>query len=327
MKRSKKIGFGAFVGLIVMGGLLTKGHVWAKEYRDVNSENATAEIILQPKGLPIFVNDSLFVPLREQLNSNFQKKLEETIYKNKKWAKLIKEQRLAIGVVDLSSPQNVKFARINGNHMMYAASLPKIAVLLAMEDAMEKGEIKETSEIKSDMRLMMSKSNNQCTTRLIDMLGFNKISKVLQDPQYDLYDEDYGGGIWVGKRYAKTGARVPDPLEGISHAATATQVCRFYYMLAYGKLVNYERSREMLEYMSDPELHHKFVNTLDRLAPRARVYRKSGTWHEYHADSVLVWGPEWRRYILVGLVEDAEGENILRELMSEIDKMLKPKST
>ena len=325
MSRRKIIGVSVLTGMIILGGILTDGHGLLEEFGDNLNVNINS-VLYQPKGLPIALDDSLFVPLSQQLNTTFQKKLEETISKNKKWSKLVNEERLAVGVVDLSSPQNVKFARINGNHMMYAASLPKIAVLLAMEDAMEKGEIAETKEIKADMRLMMSKSNNQSTTRLIDMLGFDKIASVVRDPKYDLYDEEYGGGIWVGKRYSKTGGRVPDPLEGISHAATATQVCRFYYMLAYGRLVNYERSREMLEYMSDPELHHKFVNTLDRLAPRARLYRKSGTWHEYHADSVLVWGPEWRRYILVALVEDAEGENILRELIAEIDRMLKPKS-
>lgn len=31
----------------------------------------------------------------------------------------------AIGIVDLSYPENVRFARINGNYMMYAASLLK----------------------------------------------------------------------------------------------------------------------------------------------------------------------------------------------------------
>jgi beta-lactamase class A len=208
--------------------------------------------------------------------------------------------------------------------MMYAASLPKIAVLLAAMDAIEKGELIETPEVKADMRLMIAKSNNAASTRMIDRVGFDKISEVMQDPRYEFYDEEHGGGLWVGKRYAQSGTRVGDPMKNLSHAASATQVCRYYYLLALGKLVSYEKSKEMLSYLGDPELHHKFVNTLDRVAPKAKVFRKSGSWKTYHSDSALVWGPTWRRYILVALVDDAQGEQIMRELMMEVDKQLKP---
>nr|WP_321452940.1 serine hydrolase [uncultured Carboxylicivirga sp.] len=323
MNRRKFIHLSIVICLVVGGGVNSDGSAYERKEREILPYSLP--LIMQPQGLPIVINDSLFKPLRNQVDQTFQTQLMSIVSTNKKWTRLINAQQLSIGVVDLSSPLNPRFARINGNHMMYAASLPKIAVLLAMEDAIENGEIKENESIRKDMRLMMSMSNNQSTTRLIDLLGFDKISAVLQDPKYNLYDEDRGGGLWVGKRYAKTGQRVPDPLEGISHGATATQVCRFYYMLAYGRLVNYDRSREMLEYMSDPELHHKFVNTLDRIAPKAKLFRKSGSWKEFHSDSVLVWGPQWRRYIVVALVHDSEGENILRELIQEIDKMMMPK--
>ncbi|MCU4164381.1 serine hydrolase [Carboxylicivirga caseinilyticus] len=323
MRSRKFIVIAVFIYLLTCIGINTESSAYEREEGEILPYNLPLPI--QPFGLPIVISDSLFKPLRNQIDEEFQEQLQDIVSANKKWNRLISAQQLSIGVVDLSSPLNPRFARINGNHMMYAASLPKIAVLLAMEDALENGEIEENDSIRRDMRLMMSKSNNQSTTRLIDLIGFNKIANVLQDPKYNLYDEERGGGIWVGKRYAKTGQRIPDPLEGISHGATATQVCRFYYMLAYGKLVNFERSKEMLWYMSDPELHHKFVNTLDRIAPKAKLFRKSGSWKEYHSDSVLVWGPQWRRYIVVALVHDAEGENILRELIAEIDNMMMPK--
>jgi len=274
--------------------------------------------------LPLLIPDSLIQPLRLLVDAEFQSKLNKVVAGNRKWSRLSKANKMAIGLVDMRDPYNVKFARVNGNNMMYAASLPKIAVLLAAMDAMEKGELKETPEIDADMKLMISRSDNAASTRMIDRLGYDKISSVLRDPQYDLYDEEYGGGLWVGKRYAKTGARNPDPLKGLSHAATATQVARYYYLMAYGKLVNFDRSKQMLDIMQDPALHHKFVNTLDTVAPSAKLFRKSGSWQTYHSDSVLVWGSTWRRYILVGLIDDADGEKILRQLVMEVDKMMKP---
>lgn len=281
-------------------------------------------IIYGQNDLPIHTNQLNVKPLGSLLNFEFQKGLELELNKIPKWKSLIQQNKLAVGVIDLSNQNHIEYARINGNNMMYAASLPKIAVLLAAMDAIEKGELKETSEVNNDMRLMISKSNNQAATRMIDRLGFDKIESVLTDEKYQLYDEEHGGGLWVGKRYASSGETHREPLKNLSHAATVNQVCRFYYLLANGKLVNNERSKQMLDILENPALHHKFVNTLDQIAPNARLFRKSGSWKNFHSDSILVWGKDPnRRYILVALVDDASGEKIIRNLVKPVEKVLK----
>jgi beta-lactamase class A len=234
------------------------------------------------------------------------------------------QKKMSVGVVDLSDPNHVKFARINGNHMMYAASLPKIAILLAAMDAIENGELKETDEIKSDMRIMISKSSNSAATRMIDRVGYDKIEEVMTSPKYEFYNKENGGGLWVGKRYGGGGDTNREPIKNLSHAASVTQVCKFYYLLANGKLINENRSKQMLSILENPELHHKFVNTLEKIAPAARLFRKSGSWQNYHSDSILVWGKEpGRRYILVALIDDPNGENIIRSLVKPVEKVLK----
>ena len=157
--------------------------------------------------------------------------------------------------------------------------------------------------------------------------AYDKIAEVLTNPAYKLYDQKFGGGLWVGKRYAASGARNPDPMKGLSHAATVEQVCRFYYLLAKGELVNHKRSEQMLSYMENPELHHKFVNTLEKAAPNARLFRKSGSWRTFHSDSVLVWGPNGRKYILVALANDSEGEQIMRQLVKTVENVLAEEGT
>ncbi|WP_418498005.1 serine hydrolase [Flagellimonas sp.] len=107
------------------------------------------------------------------------------------------------------------------------------------------------------------------------------------------------------------------------NAASVTPVCRFYYLLANGRLLNEKRSKQMLSIMETLELHHKFVNILDVIAPKARLFRKSRSWKTYHSDSFLVWRKESnRRYILVALV-DPDGEQIIRNLVKPIEKVLK----
>ena len=261
-------------------------------------------------------------PLYTKQNEGLQKELQQLVDSQPRWKRLVQQKKLAIGLVLMNDTSHIKFARINGNDIMYAASLPKIAILLAAMDALEKGEIEETEQLRNDMKLMIARSDNAASTRTMDLLGFEKIEKVLTDPKYLLYDEENGGGLWVGKRYAKTGRRYPEPLKGISHAATVNQVCRFYYLLVNGQLVSFDRSSQMLSIMQDPELHHKFVNSIEKVAPKAKLFRKSGTWHDFHADSILVWGPE-RRYILVALAEAPDGEVIMRDLALKIDNILK----
>lgn len=254
----------------------------------------------------------------DRLSTALSRKLSENSY----WEKLITNKKMSVALVDMEDPCHPRFASVNGQEMMYAASLPKIAILLAAMDALECGELDLTPEVERDMRLMISKSSNQAATRMIDRLGFEKIEEVLTNPQYRLYDESQGGGLWVGKRYASSGKRYPDPMKGLSHAATANQVARFYFKLVHGQLVSPEKSAMMLRIMEGPELHHKFVNTLRRVAPDASIFRKSGSWRTYHADSALVWEESGRRYILVALIDDPQGETICRQLVSVVQEIL-----
>ena len=272
--------------------------------------------------LPYNIKNYKVVPLRNLIDNDLQTALIKKLNENKTWARLIKSKKMAVGVVDIGDPNNVKFARVNGNEMMYAASLPKLAVLLASMDAIEKGELEETDEVKKDMTAMIRFSDNHASTRMIDRVGFDKIEAVLTDPRYEFYDEDFGGGLWVGKRYASGGDRHPDPMRGLSHAATVSQVCRYYYLLAFGKLVSFEKSKQMFEILSNPKIQHKFVKVMSEIAPLAKLFRKSGTWKNWHTDSMIVWGPKWRRYILVALIEDPRGEKILRNLVPAVEEIL-----
>ncbi|WP_452224467.1 serine hydrolase [Lacinutrix chionoecetis] len=271
--------------------------------------------------LPL-VSKKVISPIATLESVELQRLLETEINANSAWKQLIRNKKMSIGIVDLTDESNIKYAGLNDEHMMYAASLPKIAILLAAMDAIDKGELIDSKEVRKDMRLMISKSNNAASTRMIDRVGYEKIEEVLRAPKTKLYDEEVGGGLWVGKRYASGGRRYPEPIKGLSHAATTKQVCSFYYQLALGNLVSTERSKEMLDIMKDPALHHKFVNTLDRIAPKATIYRKSGSWKNYHADSALVWGPK-RKYIIVALIDNDFGEQIIRNLVVPIEKVLK----
>ncbi len=264
-----------------------------------------------------------WTPLYENVDPALQAALEKRLNANPEWARLIRRKKMAIGLVDLSDDRP-RFARVNGNEMMYAASLPKIAILLTTYVAFEDGTLEETEETHAQLGKMIRVSSNSAATALMDKVGMEKIQAVLQDKKFGLYDESRGGGLWVGKRYAAKGPRKGDPKHNISHGATATQVCRFFYQLAKGRLINPERSRQMLEHLADPRLNHKFVSQVRERSPDAKMFRKSGTWRQWHSDAIMVQGTQWRDYILVALVESERGEQIIRRILPAVEELIVP---
>jgi len=231
------------------------------------------------------------------------------------------DKKLALALVDITDPYSPKVAAINGSEMMYAASLPKIAILLGAFERIESGAMKLDSENRELMTQMIRNSSNQAATTMLRKIGKQHLAELLQTPRYKLYDPDRNGGLWVGKEYGKSPAWRRDPLHNLSHGATAIQVARFYYLLETNRLVSAGLTVDMKEILSKPAINHKFVKGLKKAHPDSAIYRKSGSWRQYHADSAIV-ERDGRRYIAVGLVENQAGGQWLTELIVEMDRLI-----
>jgi beta-lactamase class A len=220
--------------------------------------------------------------------------------------------RLALALADVTDPDHPRLAMVNGHEMFYAASLPKVAILLGAAVAMEQGQLDLDPTLEQDLHDMIRVSCNACASRVLDRVGRERLLDILQSPDYHFYDPELGGGLWVGKPYGPEPAYRRDPIDNQSHGATAYQAARFYYLLETGELVSPEQSELMLATLVEPGINHKFVRGL---AGRGEfdLYRKSGSWRSYHADSLLLRS-ENRAYIMVGLVEDGDGDLLLESL-------------
>lgn len=283
-----------------------------------NSEGATS-----PR-LPLKVPETAWRPLDQRGDQGLQAKLDQALKQDQLWRALIDQGKMALGLVDLSDPAWPRFAQVNGKTMMYAASLPKIAILLAAFQGFADGSLKETPQIRTDLIEMIRRSDNFAASQVVARIGLTKIERVILDPRYRFYDTKKGGGIWVGSSFARDGQQNPEPLKNLLQAATVNQVCRFYYLLAYGRLINPERSQQMLKILAFPDLHDKFVSMLEGAVPGNYLYRKSGEFRIWYSDSILVWDKNWRRYILVAMVEHHQGEEILRKLVPMVEHLLRP---
>jgi beta-lactamase class A len=230
----------------------------------------------------------------------------------------VAEKHLAVSLVDITDIDQPRYAGINDREMMYAASLPKICALVAGFERIREGSLRYTASVKEMFTRMIRYSSNEDASRAIQTVGFDYISRVLT--RYHLYDPAQNGGLWLGKAYGgPSDYWKRDPLHNISHGATTLQVARFFMMLQEGRLVSPEYSAEMMEILSKPGIHHKFVKGLDGTG--SEIYRKSGTWSKYHADGALV-KHDGKTYIAVALMEDPRGAEIFPKLIQKLDGLI-----
>jgi beta-lactamase class A len=227
---------------------------------------------------------------------------------------------LALSLVDITDAQHPRSAMLNGDEMLYAASLPKIAILLGAFVEAERGNLTLDAKRMETLNKMIRVSSNEAATEALHWVGGARLIEILESPKYKLYDPRGGGGLWVGKAYGPEAAYRRDPLHNLSHGATAFQVARFYQMLDGNALVNPELSAQMKDVMSRPGIVHKFVKGLSGI-PGLQMFRKSGSWQNAHADSVLVEA-NGHKYIMVGLAQNPQGGDWLVRLAPKLHQLV-----
>jgi beta-lactamase class A len=232
------------------------------------------------------------------------------------------EKNLSVALVDITDLSSPRKAYANPNEMMYAASLPKIAILLGVFERIFRGDMQLNDKTWGELQQMIRYSSNEAATHLLQRVGKEFLANLLQSPRYRLYDPNKNGGLWVGKEYSASSAWKRDPLHNLSHGATALQVARFYYLLETGGLVSPRFSRLMKAILGDPAINHKFVKGLRTTYPDARIFRKSGTWKEFHSDSGII-EHEGYRYIAVALTRSPNGGNWLSDLIVQLDALVR----
>ena len=280
----------------------------------------TPELIVTPdltEPRPDFSSPEGFSQARD---TELQQQLEQLVAAPA-LARAIREKRFAAALVDITDAERPRLATVNGDVMLYAASLPKIAILLGVfEKAHQQNEQLDAATLDSATRMIRS-SSNSAATEMYFAVGPAQLARYLQSDRYRLYDREFGGGLWVGKPYARRDTWKRDPIANLSHGATAFQVARFLYLLETGQLVSPEASEQMKEIMSKPAIRHKFVKGLGDARPGSEIFRKSGTWRTYHSDAGII-ERDGRRYIAVMLANDPAGSAWLSELIVKFDNLI-----
>jgi beta-lactamase class A len=266
--------------------------------------------------------DSKYPVLRDSVDPELQKAFNKALtdYFGPEFWELAKSKKVGLAIADVTNPQRPRVAAVNGDLMLYAASLPKIAILLGAFAQIERSNMVLDNQLRQEMTRMIRKSSNKAATSVLSRVGIADLAEILQSDRYRLYDPKYGGGLWVGRDYSGGPVWKRDPLNHISHGASAMQVARWYYLAVTGRLVDPQYQNDLADIMGNPAIKHKFVKGLKDRKDTV-IYRKSGTWKNFHADGGVVVH-RTNEYIIVGIVEHPKGGEGLSELVVLVDDLM-----
>lgn len=225
-------------------------------------------------------------------------------------------EQAAVGVMDL---RNGRVAMIHPDRVEYAASVPKIGILLAYFELHPKARQRLDPRTRHELGLMVKASSNEMASKFSREMGLRAIQNVLDS--HGFYDPKRGG-IWVGKHYGPSEERIGDPIGDHSHAATVRQLLRFYLLLEQGKLVSPEASKTMREIFESPDIPHDQIKFVKALAGQdVRILRKWGSWKNWLHDTAIISG-QGRRYILVALTNHPKGDDYLVDLCGAVHELM-----
>ena len=263
--------------------------------------------------------------LWECFDSDFQKVVLLALQKEFRgqYRQAVGTKKAAIVVVDITDLKHPKVAALNPDVMLYAASLPKITILLGAFVQIERGQMGMNDQTRAELTRMIRNSSNKAATAVLHRVGFKNLADILQSEKYRLYDPKHNGGLWVGRDYGGGRQWKRDPINNISHGATAMQAARFYYLAETGRLVSSQYFDDLVEIMSKPAIQHKFVKGIKKTKPDAEFLRKSGTWKGFHADSGVIYDREnGYKFIIVALVEHPQGSEGLARFAAVVDQVM-----
>lgn len=223
----------------------------------------------------------------------------------------------AVGLLDLNT---LRLAMIHPDRGEYAASVPKIGILLAYFALHPAAVTNLSANTRRELGLMAKVSDNEMAAKFSREMGLREIQQVLK--AHGLYDTNHGGGLWVGKHYGQGSERYGDPVGNNSHAATVRQLLRYFLWLEQGKLISPATSRLMREIYESPDIPHDNIKFVNALASRdVQIIRKWGSWQDWRHDAAVVTGGG-RHYILVALTRHPKGDEYLVDLAQAMDDLI-----
>lgn len=253
-------------------------------------------------------------------------------------AKGLKQENLAITLIDLRDPNNLKQADFQGEKPIYPASVVKMFYLAAAHRWLEDGKLKDTPELRRGLRDMIVDSSNDATHFLVDVLteatgggeltpkelgkwafkrnAVNRYFSSLSYQNINVNQKTYCEDLYGRERQFWNEGKVRNKL-------TTDATARLLAEIALGKAVNQKRSQEMMELLkrdqfkekADPDSQDTGFTGMALKQPGVKLWSKAGWTSKSRHDAAYVETPEGLKFVLVTFTDSVANE---REIIPHI---------
>lgn len=225
----------------------------------------------------------------------------------------------AFGVLDLSG---LRLALIRPDTMFYAASVPKICIVLTYFATHPEAATALDPQVERELQLVIKRSSNELAAKYSQLVGLDAIQDLLQSERYRFWEPDHGGGFWCGKHYGLDEPRYGDPLHDHSHGMTVRQALRYYLMLEQGNLESPAVCAKLKQIFAAPQLEFHDKDFVAGLKGRdVTVLRKGGLWEDWQLDTARIQHGD-QLYLLAGATHHPRGGEYLARMAAGVDDLL-----
>ena len=258
-------------------------------------------------------------------------------------AKGFKSDNLAVTLIDLRDPQNLKMGHFNGEVKIYPASVVKMFYMVALEQMLQDGKIKLTPELERGLKDMIVDSSNDATHFMVDALTGTSSGTELAPKELAEFAAKRNA---VNRYFASLGYRninvcqktYCEDLYGRErqfwnegknrNMLTTNAQARLLAEIALGKVVSADRSRQMMELMKrdyagtakDPDDQaHGFTGIALQNVSGARLWSKAGWTSTARHDAAYIETPDGLKFVLVTFTSNFANE---REIIPSIARVV-----
>ncbi len=195
---------------------------------------------------------------------------------------------------------------VNGDDIFPAASLLKVGIMATVYEQAQNGKLKLSEDVRNDLRAMLSAGDNEAANRLMDLVGPDRVNKVLAS--YGLTDTKLKSHFSLE----------PNAHQDGDNKTSASDMEFLLELMATDQLVSEEASATMRELLTLSEDGSKLLRPLP---DGVRTEHKSG-WYPGGANDVAVVYAPRATYSLAVLTRGIESDEEANALIAEFSRLI-----
>lgn len=237
--------------------------------------------------------------------------------------KNFKSENLAVTLIDVSNPNQLKTANFRGDEKIYPASVVKMFYMVALHQWYADGTLKKSVALERAEKDMIIHSYNEPTQYIVDALTATNNGEELSAKDLEKYGKkrEIVNRYFQGLGYQNINVNQKTYEESLygrerqwwnegknRNMLTTNAVAKLLTEIALGKAVSKEHSGQMMELMKrdfageakDPDDQaHAFTGIALKEFPQAKLWSKAGWTSTTRHDAAYIELPNGKKFVLV----------------------------